>query len=153
MKIFLLLAPLVFACSAPAQSAPTPCTPCQQPTLQAAPSSAATARSEELDALAERRVELLSKSLATTEAQYRAGAASMETLMQAERDIALAARDGLRGEKRRHELERYRAAMNTASGAMKQRYDSAKVTEAELHRVEAALAEAEYWLLEATEAR
>ena len=43
--------------------------------------------------------------------------------------------------------------MNTASGAMKQRYDSAKVTEAELHRVEAALAEAEYWLLEATEAR
>jgi len=147
----LLLAPVLAACASPSQTAVTPCTPCQQTAPVAAPSAAQPARSAKLDALGQKRVELLTRALAMTELLHETGRTGLEEVMRARRDVAVAAREGLRDENRRHALVTYHDVMVKEVDAMKERYETGKVNEGDLRRAEAALAEAEYWLAEATE--
>ena len=110
------------------------------------------ARSSKLEALAQQRVDQRKKTLELMTIQYTSGHASLGELMHDQREVALAAREGLRGDKRRQELAAYRDATLEANAAMKRRYTMAAVNESDLRRAEAALTEAEYWLVEASEA-
>ncbi len=145
---------LLSGCAPAAAPGPAPCTPCEQraPAGLAAQATEPLPRSSKLEALARKRIDLLKQSLEVASTQYKRGQASLEELMRGQREIALAAREGLRGDKRRQELAAYRDATLESNAAMKRRYTMGSVTEGDVHRAEAALAEAEYWLTEATDA-
>jgi hypothetical protein len=125
--------------------------PVAAPGSSPAPATAA-ARSKELEKLAEARVELAKKRIALLQAKFEHGAASLSELLEARRDVAFAARDsGMRGEALMRVLADYRDAMRSLIELTKTRHAQGAVDEASVQAAEAALAEADFWLAEASE--
>jgi hypothetical protein len=144
---------LLFACgggAGPASSAP--CAPCQS---TAAPATSGLQgvglpRSEKLDKLAARRVELAQKRLVKVRVAFDHGRAGIDDVFAACRDVAFAARDsGMHGESLRGVVKEYRDAVLALRDLTRERIDKGAVTEDEMTRVEALVAEAEFWLEEA----
>jgi hypothetical protein len=82
---------------------------------------------------------------------YRQGLATATELLLAYREVAVAARDGLVGDKLRKELATYRDAMVQLQGTITSRVQLGSAGPKEAEHAREALAEAEYWLEEASE--
>jgi hypothetical protein len=151
MRVAILLPCALLAACAPA---PAPCTPCQPPSSQAptpvAQTASAAPRPPQLDELGERRVDLSRKRVAVLALMYDKGAVGLTDLLAAYRDVAFAARDsGLRGDVLRKALQDYRDAMVALREHTHVLYKAGAVNDADVDHVDAAVAEAEYWLAEA----
>jgi hypothetical protein len=137
-SLVVLSALLLVACasgSAPATSGP--CCPCQA-SAAAGLQNVALPQSPKVRELGLKRVDLARKRLVLLRVSFDRGATTIDEVFAACRDVAFAARDsGLRGGALR-DLTRERAA----KGA---------VGEDAVSRVEAIVAEAEFWLEEANE--
>jgi len=143
---------LVAACGGSASKpASGPCGPCQS-TGGAGLERVALPRSPKLTHLAQERVELARKRLAQLRASFEHGKTSLDELFAALRDVAFAARDsGFRGEALRSVLTDYRDAVLALRDLTRERMAKGAVGEDAMNRVEALVAEAEYWLGEAEE--
>jgi hypothetical protein len=140
-----LAAILLAACGGSSQPR---CGPCQGSPAAGA-SSAAPLRSPKLEALANQRVELARKRLALLRESFGKGSATLDELFAACRDVAFAARDsGLRGPPLHDVLKEYRDAVVALKALTRERMAKGAIGDAELTRVEALEAEAEYWLEE-----
>jgi hypothetical protein len=139
------IASAVLACGATAP--PKPCGPCAS-----AGARAGLARSAKVEQLARQRVDLAGKRLVLLRASFAHGAATLDELFAGFRDVAFAARDsGMRGEALRHVLTDYRDGVKSLRELTKERVAKGAATEEALSRVDALVAEAEYWLAEASE--
>lgn len=144
----LLLAGLLAACGSSA-APQTPCGPCSS---SADLAHAGLPRSARVERLAHDRVELARKRLVVLRASFEHGTATLEELFAGFRDVAFAARDsGLHGETLRGILTDYRDGVKSLRELTKERVASGKVGEDAMSRVDALVAEAEYWLAEATD--
>ncbi|MGH7293883.1 MAG: hypothetical protein ACRELB_03065 [Polyangiaceae bacterium] len=142
---FLAVLPLLVACGGGARAAATgQCGPCGS-------SGVALPRPARVEQLARQRVELARKRLVQMRAAFEHGSATLDELFAALRDVAFAARDsGLHGETLRSILTEYRDAVLALQGLTRERMQKGAVGPEALSRVESLLAEAEYWLAEAT---
>jgi hypothetical protein len=146
----LLAIVLFLALPACTSSAASPC-PC--PTLSVPGSEHAGApRSSKLDDLARQRVELARKRLAMLRTLFDRGTITFDVLFTGFRDVAFAARDsGLHGETLRHILTDYRDGLLALQTMIHQRAESELTSPDQALRIDALVAEAEYWLAEANE--
>jgi len=128
------------------------CGPCQAASADAAPNlSPASAK---LRALGAKRVELARKRLTSLRIAFDHGSATVDELFAACRDVAFAARDsGLRGGALRDVLQEYRDAVVALKDLTRERAAKGVVGEDAVNRVESQLAEAEFWLAEASQGR
>jgi hypothetical protein len=142
-----LSALLLAACAGPS---PGPCGPCQSPAsgLQ----TGTLPWSPKLKELAAKRVDLARKRLVLLRASFDKGKATLDEVFATFRDFALAARDsGLAGGALRDVLKEYRDAMIALRDLTRERMSKGEVGEDALIRVESLVAEAEYWLEEASQ--
>jgi hypothetical protein len=113
---------------------------------------AAGTRSEKVEHLALERVELARKRLVQMRASFEHGSASLDELFDACRDVAFAARDsGISGEKLRRILAEYRDAAVALRDLTRERLAKGAVNEVTAGRFDALVAEAEFWLAEASD--
>lgn len=125
-----------------------PCGPCRE----GAPNGAAPPRSEKVEKLARERVEVARKRLQILRTAFDRGAASLDDLFAGFRDVAFAARDsGFHGEELRRILTEYRDAVLALRDLTRERAAKGTVGEDATSRVDALLAEAEFWLGEAND--
>ncbi len=130
---------------------PGPCGPCASG-ASAGLEHVAAPRSAKVEQLAKRRVEQLRELLAQLRTSFEHGATGLDELFAALRDVAFAARDsGFHGEELRSILTDYRDAVAALRDLTRERASRGAVGEGAVQRVEVLLAEAEYWLGEATE--
>ena len=140
-----LTALLLAACS----SGPAgPCGPCQAQTSGL--KDAELPRSAKLEQLATQRVALARKRLGLLRTSFHRGSTTIEELFAGCRDVAFAARDsGMHGEALRGVLTEYRDAVIALRDLMRERATKGSVSDETMSRVDALVAEAEYWLEEA----
>jgi hypothetical protein len=107
-------------------------------------------RSARVEQLAHERVELARKRLVLMRAAFEHGSATLDELFAALRDVAFAARDsGLHGEGLRGILTDYRDAVLALQTLTRERMAKGSVGPEAMSRVDALVAEAQYWLAEA----
>jgi hypothetical protein len=142
---------LLLACSSATGSGTgDPCTPCKAP-ASAAMGISGPPRSAKVEQLARQRVDLARKRLVLLRAGFEHGKTGLEALLVGARDVAFAARDsGLRGEELRSILTEYRDAVVAMKGVTRERVSKGTADEEALNRVESLVAEAEFWLAEAS---
>jgi len=141
-----LSALLVAACGGPS---PGPCGPCQSPAKM---QNVALPWSPKLIELAAKRVDLARKRLVLLRDSFGKGKATLDEVFAAFRDFALAARDsGLAGGALRDVLKDYRDGMIALRDLTRGRMSKGEVGEDAMIRVESLVAEAEYWLEEASQ--
>jgi hypothetical protein len=146
--LVLVAGTLLAACGGSAGShASGPCGPCDSIAgVRQIP------RSPKLEQLAQQRVELARKRLVLLRASFEHGTTTLDELFAACRDVAFAARDsGLHGERLRHVLTEYRDAVVALKELTRERLAKGSVGEDAVNRVDSLVAEAEYWLGEASE--
>ena len=140
---------VLLACSHSADTGP--CGPCHSPET-AGLGRVGLPRSGKLEQLAQQRVELARKRLVLLRASFEHGTATLDEVFAACRDVAFAARDsGLHGETLRRILTEYRDAVIALKDLTKERAAKGSVGEEAVSRVDSLVAEAEYWLGEASE--
>ena len=141
-----LTALLLAACS----SGPAgPCGPCQAQT-SAGLHGAELPRPAKLEQLATQRVALARKRLGLLRTSFDRGSTTIEELFAGCRDVAFAARDsGMHGEALRGVLTEYRDAVIALRDLMRERAAKGTVSDETMSRVDALVAEAEYWLEDA----
>ena len=139
--------PLLVACGGSAgTSATAPCGPCA-----GGAASSGLPRSARIEHLAHERVELARKRLLLMRAAFEHGSASLDDLFAALRDVAFAARDsGLHGEALRGILTDYRDAVLALQSLTHERMAKGSVGPEAMSRVDALVAEAQYWLAESS---
>jgi len=141
---------LVVACSG-APPASGPCGNCASST-SAGLAHVALPRSAKLEQLAQRRVDVARKRLVLLRAGFDRGTTSLDELFAGFRDVAFAARDsGFHGEALRHVLTDYRDAVLALKELTRERVAKGALGEDAVARVESLVAEAEFWLGEASE--
>lgn len=134
-----------------ASSASGPCGPCAA-SANGGLGSAGTPRPAKIEQLARERVEVARKRLVQLRASFEHGTTTLDELFDACRDVAFAARDsGLHGETLRRILTEYRDAATSLRDLTRERLAKGAVNEAAMTRVESLVAEAEYWLAEASQ--
>ena len=148
--LFMLCALLLVACGGGATPAASgPCGNCQAPAsagMQDVPP-----RSAKLKALAGQRVEAARKRVVLLRASFDRGAATIDEVFAACRDVAFAARDsGLHGGALRDVLKEYRDAVIALRDLTRERASKGAVGEDAVSRVNSLVAEAEFWLEEAS---
>jgi len=143
---------LLAACSSGATPvASGPCGPCQA-SSSAGLQNVGLPRSAKLDALAAKRIELARKRLVVLRASFDHGVTTLDELIGACRDVAFAAHDsGLHGQALRDVLTEYRDAVVALRDLTKERVAKGAVGEDAISRMEALVAEAEFWLEEANQ--
>jgi len=108
--------------------------------------------SPKLIELAAKRVDLARKRLVLLRDSFGKGKATLDEVFAAFRDFALAARDsGLAGGALRDVLKDYRDGMIALRDLTRGRMSKGEVGEDAMIRVESLVAEAEYWLEEASQ--
>jgi hypothetical protein len=128
-----------------------PCGPCQA-TASAGLQNAGLPRSAKLEQLAALRVALARKRLAALRASFDKGATTIDELFAGCRDVAFAARDsGMHGEALRDVLTEYRDAVVALKDLMRERISKGSVHEDAMTRVDSLVAEAQYWLEDASQ--
>jgi hypothetical protein len=147
----LLLSALLAAGCHSGPEASGPCGPCQ-----AQPSSglqgAGLPRSAKLEQLGTQRVALARKRLGLLRTSFDRGSTTIDELFTGCRDVAFAARDsGMHGEALRGVLEEYRSAVVALRDLMRERAAKGAVSDDTMTRVDALVAEAEYWLEDASQ--
>lgn len=144
-------ASLLVACSGGSGAgANGPCGPCQA--SSGAAGRPAPPRSAKLEQLALQRVELAQKRLVLMREGFTRGTVGLDALFAACRDVAFAARDsGLHGEPLKRILTEYRDAVVAMKELTRDRLAKGAVGEEAMKRVEALVAEAEFWLAQAVE--
>jgi hypothetical protein len=144
-----LAALLASACGGSKPAASEPCGAC---TSTGGGRPAGMAVSPKLKALAARRVELARKRLSLLRDGFAHGTATLDEVFAACRDVAFAARDsGMVGPPLRDVLKEYRDAVLALRDLTKQRLAKGTVGDDATARVDALVAEAEYWLEEASQ--
>ena len=141
---------LLVACSS-GPGAAAPCGPCQG---QAATGlhDAGLPRSEKLEQLAQQRVASARKRLVALRTSFDRGSTTLEELFAGCRDVAFAARDsGMHGEALRGVLTEYRDSVVALKDLTRERVSKGSVGEDAMTRVDELLAEAEYWLADASQ--
>lgn len=114
--------------------------------------SVALPQSPKLKELARRRVDAARKRLVLLRASFDRGATTIDELFAACRDVAFAARDsGLHGGALRDVLVEYRDAVVALRDLTRERASKGAVGEEAVSRVESIVAEAEFWLEEASQ--
>jgi hypothetical protein len=134
--------------SAPVPSAPP--APCET-TAAPVPAPAARAdkpRSEELDKLAEKRMVLTREWIELLRRRYETGSLPLSDLLTAKREVALAARDSLRGDALRAVLAEYVEDTKKLHALVRTRYPRVAADD-DVKHAESRVAEAEYWAAEA----
>jgi len=125
-----------------------PCGPCQSASMQ----SVGLPRSAKLKELATQRVDLSRKRLVLLRASFDKGKATLDDVFAAFRDLALASRDsGLDGVALRDVLKEYRDGVVALKELTSERLSKGTVGEDAMMRVESLVAEAEFWLEEASQ--
>ena len=150
--LVVLPALLLAACAGGSTAAPSgPCGPCQA-SAAAGLQNVALPQSPKLKELAAKRVDLARKRLVLLRASFDRGATTIDEVFAACRDVAFAARDsGLHGGALRDVLKDYRDAVLALRDLTRERAAKGAVGEDAVSRVEAIVAEAEFWLEEANE--
>jgi hypothetical protein len=111
-------------------------------------------RPPRLEKLAVQRVDLARKRLVLLRASFDSGKATLDDVFAAFREFALAARDsGLGGGALRDILKEYRDGVVALKDVTRERMSKGAVGEETFVRVESLVAEAEYWLEEASQGR
>jgi hypothetical protein len=109
-------------------------------------------QSPKLKALALQRVEVARKRLVLLRASFDRGATTIDEVFAACRDVAFAARDsGLHGGPLRDVLKEYRDAVVALKELTRERAAKGAVGEEAVARVNSLVAEAEFWLEEASQ--
>lgn len=135
----------------PPPAAAGSCGPCQS-LAGAGLQSVALPQSPKLKELARRRVDAARKRLVLLRASFDRGATTIDELFAACRDVAFAARDsGLHGGALRDVLVEYRDAVVALRDLTRERASKGAVGEEAVSRVESIVAEAEFWLEEASQ--
>jgi hypothetical protein len=130
-----------------------PCGPCQSQTGTGM-QNVALPRPPRLEKLAVQRVDLARKRLVLLRASFDSGKATLDEVFAAFREFALAARDsGLGGGTLRDILKEYRDGVLALKDVTRERMSKGAVGEDTFVRVESLVAEAEYWLEEASQGR
>ena len=150
--LVVLPALLLAACAGGSTAAPSgPCGPCQA-SAAAGLQNVALPQSPKLKELAAKRVDLARKRLVLLRASFDRGATTIDEVFAACRDVAFAARDsGLHGGALRDVLKDYRDAVLALRDLTRERAAKGAVGEDAVSRVEAIVAEAEFWLEEANQ--
>jgi len=141
---------LLTACASSATPSPSgPCGPCQASAAAGLQNLApGAARLKELGL---KRVELARKRVVLLRASFDRGASTIDELFAACRDVAFAARDsGLHGGALREVLKEYRDGVVALRDLTRERASKGAVGEDAVSRVESIVAEAEFWLEEAS---
>ncbi len=149
LLLLVITATASLACGS--NNASGPCTPCQ---ASASPSAGlkdvGLPRSAKLDQLAQQRVTLARKRLVLLRASFDRGVTTLDDLIAGSRDVAFAARDsGIHGEALRGVLQEYRDAVVAMKDLTRERAAKGAVGEDAVTRIDALVAEAEYWLEDA----
>ncbi|HEY8088964.1 MAG TPA: hypothetical protein VIF09_13990 [Polyangiaceae bacterium] len=140
-----LLLLLASGCASTSRSS-SPCGNCSS-----TDGSVAAPRPPRVEALARQRVELARKRLLLARASFEHGTTGLDDLFAALRDVAFAARDsGFHGEALRSILTEYRDAVVALQALTHERVEKGAVTQEAMSRVEALVAEAQYWLAESS---
>ena len=141
------LLPLLLACGGSSSSrSSSPCGACS-----GGDGSIAAPRPPRVEALARQRVDLARKRLLLARASFEHGTTGLDDLFAALRDVAFAARDsGFHGEALRTILTEYRDAVVALQALTQERVEKGAVTQEAMSRVEALVAEAQYWLAESS---
>ena len=127
-----------------------PCGPCQAQ-ASAGIGNAGLPRSAKLEQLATQRVDLARKRLVLLRASFDKGTTTLDAVFAAARDVAFSARDsGLHGEALRGVLKEYRDAVIALKDLTRERLSKGAVGDDDMSRVDALVAEAEFWLEEAS---
>jgi hypothetical protein len=109
-------------------------------------------QSTKLAELRLKRVELAQKRVVLLRASFDKGKTSIDELFAACRDVAFAARDsGVHGGALRDILREYRDGVVALRDLTRERAAKGAVGEDEVSRIEGIVAEAEFWLEEASE--
>jgi hypothetical protein len=146
--VVVVFALLLAACG---NGASGPCGPCQT-SASAGMQNVALPWSPKLKELAAKRLDVSRKRLVLLRASFDKGKATLDEVFVAFRDFAVAARDsGLAGGDLRDVLREYRDAMVALKDLTRERMSKGDVGEDALLRVESLVAEAEYWLEEASQ--
>ena len=149
--LFVLSALLLTACASGATAGPSgACGPCQT-AAAAGLQNLAPPGAAKLKELGLKRVELARKRVVLLRASFDRGATTIDELFAACRDVAFAARDsGLHGGALREVLKEYRDGVVALRDLTRERASKGAVGEAAVSRVESIVAEAEFWLEEAS---
>jgi hypothetical protein len=141
---------LLTACASAAAPGPSgACGPCQ-PSAAAGLQNLAPGAAK-LKELGLKRVELARKRVVLLRASFDHGATTIDELFAACRDVAFAARDsGLHGGALRDVLKEYRDGVLALRDLTRERASKGAVGEDAVSRVESIVAEAEFWLEEAS---
>ncbi|MGD0526662.1 MAG: hypothetical protein ABSE49_16060 [Polyangiaceae bacterium] len=152
MRLPLLLAALlVAACGGSTPPATGPCGPCPS-TGGVGLQGITPPQSTKLAELRLKRVELAQKRVVLLRASFDKGKTSIDELFAACRDVAFAARDsGVHGGALRDILREYRDGVVALRDLTRERAAKGAVGEDEVSRIEGIVAEAEFWLEEASE--
>jgi hypothetical protein len=146
-----ILSALLLAACGGSPGASGPCGPCQSQ-ASAGLQNVAPPRSARLKELAALRVDLARKRLVLLRASFDRNKATIDEVFAACRDVALAARDsGLYGDTLRDVLREYRDAVTALKDLTRERMSKGTVGEDAMARVESLVAEAEFWLEEASQ--
>jgi hypothetical protein len=149
--LVLFSALLLGACGSSAPAATAPCGPCQAP-AGAGLQGVALPQPAKLKGLGVKRVELAQKRVVQLRASFNQGRTSIDDLFAACRDVAFAARDsGIHGGALRDILRDYRDGVLALRDLTRERAAKGAVGEEAVSRVEAIVAEAEFWLEEANQ--
>lgn len=149
--LVVLSALLLTACASGATPGPSgACGPCQAPAT-AGLQNLAPPGAAKLKELGLKRVELARKRVVLLRASFDRGATTIDELFAACRDVAFAARDsGLHGGALREVLKEYRDGVVALRDLTRERASKGAVGEDAVSRVESIVAEAEFWLEEAS---
>ena len=147
----MLSALLLTACGSAAAPGPSgACGPCQA-SAAAGLQTLAPPGAAKLKELGLKRVELARKRVVLLRASFDHGATTIDELFAACRDVAFAARDsGLHGGALREVLKEYRDGVVALRDLTRERASKGAVSEDAVSRVESIVAEAEFWLEEAS---
>jgi hypothetical protein len=149
--LVVLSALLLTACASSATPSPSgPCGPCQASAAAGLQNIAAPGAAK-LKELGLKRVELARKRVVLLRASFDRGASTIDELFAACRDVAFAARDsGLHGGALREVLKEYRDGVVALRDLTRERASKGAVGEDAVTRVESIVAEADFWLEEAS---
>jgi hypothetical protein len=150
-RIVVLSGVLLAACGGgAAPTASGPCGPCQA--AASAGLQDVGPQSPKLKALGLKRVDLARKRLVLLRTAFDLGKVTIDEVFAACRDVAFAARDsGLHGGALRDVLREYRDAVVALKNLTRERAAKGAVGEEGVARVDALLAEAEFWLEEGSQ--
>ena len=147
---------VVAACGGASQTehtvtvAPVPTCQCPQapPPADASPRFT-QARTPEMAALAKRRLELAGRRIPIISKMYETGRSTLSEVLDAHRELALAARDGgLAHAELRLMLEQHRDAVKQLRDLTQKLFTMGVVTEEAVMHADLGVVEAEYWLAE-----